>query len=80
MKTKIARWGNSLAVRLPKHALKDLELKEGALVELSAKDGKLVLTPRHAADPELDKLIAAITPKNRYPETDWGSPRGREVW
>ena len=80
MNTKIARWGNSLAVRLPSRALKELDLKEGALVELSAKDGKLILEPRHARDPELDELIAAITPKNRYPETNWGKARGREVW
>ena len=80
MKTKIARWGNSLAVRLPKDAAASLGLKNGSPVELRTEGGELVVTPRRVKDPELEKLIAAITPKNRHPKTDWGKPAGREVW
>lgn len=80
MKTKVARWGNSFAVRLPKSAVERLGLKNGTPIELTAEDGRLLLTPQHAADPELAKLIARITPKNRHAETDWGQPVGREIW
>ena len=78
MKTKIARWGNSFAVRLPKSAVERLGLKNGTAIELTSEDGKLLLTPQHTADPELAKLIAKITPKNRRGETDWDVPVGLE--
>jgi len=80
MKTKVARWGNSFAVRLPISAVERLGLKDGTPLELTAENGKLLLTPQHTADPELAKLIAKITPKNRHKETDWGHPVGRETW
>ena len=78
MKTKIARWGNSFAVRLPKSAVERLGLKNGTAIELTSEDGKLLLTPQRTADPELAKLIAKITPKNRRGETDWDVPVGLE--
>ena len=80
MKTKVARWGNSFAVRLPKSAVERLCLKNGTAIELTAEGGRLLLTPQHTADPELAKLIAKISPKNRHGETDWGKPVGRELW
>jgi antitoxin MazE len=80
MKTKIARWGNSLAIRLPKDAVASLGLRNGTPVELRAQDGELVLTPQRVQDPELEKLIGAITAKNRHTETDWGSAVGGEAW
>jgi antitoxin component of MazEF toxin-antitoxin module len=49
-------------------------------VELRAQDGELVLTPQRVQDPELEKLIGAITAKNRHTETDWGSAVGGEAW
>lgn len=80
MKTKVSRWGNSFAVRLPKSAVERLGLKNGTPLELSAEDGRLLLIPQHASDPELAKLIARITPKNRHGETGWGLPVGHETW
>lgn len=79
MRTRISKWGNSLAVRLPKPFMDELGLVEGAEVEITLRDGHLVL---NAAGREyaLEELVDGITTENRHEETDWGRPRGREVW
>ncbi|NJO36880.1 MAG: AbrB/MazE/SpoVT family DNA-binding domain-containing protein [Rhizobiales bacterium] len=35
MKAQISKWGNSLAIRLPKAAIETLQVKEGEQVELT---------------------------------------------
>ena len=79
MKTRISKWGNSLAVRLPKPFTDELGLVEGSDVELTVRNGQLILV---AAGREyaLEELVDGITTENRHRETDWGRPRGREVW
>ena len=77
--TQISRWGNSLGLRLPKAIASEARIGEGDTVELSVKDGAIVV---RAASPiySLDELIGKITPRNRHGETDWGAPSGREQW
>jgi antitoxin MazE len=77
--TQIARWGNSLGLRLPKAVAREAHLDEGDTVEVSVKGGAIVVT---AARPtySLDQLVAKITPRNRHGEADWGSPAGHEAW
>jgi antitoxin MazE len=79
MRTQVAKWGNSLGVRIPKAYAEELGLAEGVTVEVKVSGRKLVLAP---AQPEYDlqELVSAITPKNRHGETDWGAPAGREAW
>jgi antitoxin MazE len=79
MRTEIAKWGNSLAVRLPKSIAADMGLSEGVPVELSIDAGKLVVAP---ARPKyrLADLLAQIIPENRHDEVDWGAPKGTEEW
>lgn len=79
MRTRISKWGNSLAVRLPKPYLEELGLAEGAEVDLVVRGGKLIVT---AANREyaLEELVDGITSENRHQESDWGRPRGREGW
>jgi antitoxin MazE len=78
--TEIARWGNSLAVRIPRALAQRLRLVEGTLVHLeAADDGALVIRParpRHS----LADLVARITPRNQHDETTWTGPVGRESW
>ncbi len=80
MNTQIAKWGHSLAVRIPRTVADKARLKEGDSLELSvASDGAVVLRPARRKY-SLDELVAAITPKNRHEETDWGNPVDKEVW
>ena len=77
--TQIARWGNSLAVRLPRSVARDAQLDAGDAVDVSVDNGAIVI---RAARPRytLDALVSRITPRNRHEETDWGAPEGGEAW
>ena len=79
MRARITKWGNSLGVRIPKAVAMDIGLDEGADVELKVSGRNLVLAPVHR-EYDLKELVAAITPKNRPRETDWGAPVGNEIW
>lgn len=79
MRTSIAKWGNSLAVRIPRQVIERANLREGEAVEVTAKGGALVVAavrPRY----RLSDLLAKETAKTRHAEIDWGKPRGKEVW
>ena len=79
LRARIARWGNSLGVRIPKAVAKKVGLDEGADVEVKVSGRNLVLAPAHR-EYSLDELVKAITPENRHSETDWGAPAGNENW
>lgn len=76
--TYISKWGNSLAVRIPKEIAREARLGEGDRVTFGlAADGNVVLSPvrrRYG----LHELVSRITSKNRHAETNWGAPVGRE--
>ena len=77
MRTEIARWGNSLAVRLPKQVLEQAGLGEGVAVELVVESGAVVLRPTKPRY-NIDQLLAGITPEN-LPESFDDAPVGREL-
>ena len=77
MRTRIAKWGHSLAVRIPRAYAAQVGVAEGSEVDLIASDGTLVLRrPRY----DLKDLLAGITLKNRHDEIATGERRGREAW
>ncbi|MFH1058326.1 MAG: AbrB/MazE/SpoVT family DNA-binding domain-containing protein [Pseudomonadota bacterium] len=80
MQAQVAKWGNSLAVRIPKAVAERARLREGERLEMSVNDdGALVL---RAARPSfrLDDLLAGVSDDNRHDETDWGAAQGKETW
>lgn len=79
MQVRIAKWGDSLAVRIPKAFASEAQLEEGMEVELSVEDGRIILGPVRPKY-SLEELLEGITPENLHPETDWGPPVGKEVW
>jgi antitoxin MazE len=76
-KAQIVKWGNSLAVRIPKAVAEEAHVQEGDLIVIEAAEGTIELR-RAERIPTLQELVAKITPENRYPETNWGSERGKE--
>ena len=78
MRTQIQRWGNSLAVRIPKVFANQLGVGENTPVELDVVDG--VLTVRVNGEMTLEQLLADITDENLHNEIDTGSSVGAEVW
>jgi len=74
---EVVKWGNSLAVRIPKGIAEQARMKEGDAVVIKAAKGKIEVR-RAERIPSLEELVARITPDNRYAETDWGQNVGRE--
>lgn len=85
MKAKIAKWGNSLALRLPRQLAEDLGLGNGSIVELGRKGTKLVAetAPKRAIPHyRLEDLIAemdGLSPENEPETVDWGPDVGAEI-
>lgn len=80
MSTKVQKWGNSLALRLPKEVTKKLNLAEGVEVDIVSKAKNIVVKPKLTRKFTLEELVSKITPQNRHQETNWGRPVGREIW
>ena len=80
MKTRIQKWGNSLAVRIPKAYAKEAGLNEDSPVDISMSDNNLLLKPIRKRRHTLNELLSGVTDDNIHSEQDWGSRRGREEW
>lgn len=80
MVATVARWGNSLAIRLPQHLVKEIQLTEGVEVDLVVVDGNLVIKPRIRKRYSLEDLISAITPENLHTEVESEIAMGNEAW
>lgn len=87
MQTKIARWGNSLTVRLPADVVRELGLLEGQTVELKPNRPNLEILPRPNGRRfvngipvySLEELLADMKPENGPETIDWGPDRGSEI-
>ena len=81
MQTRIQKWGNSLAVRIPKIYAEQLGLVCESQVDLEISGGILQCKPipeeRHY---DLEEMLAGITEENLHRETDTGTPVGKEFW
>ena len=80
MKTMIQRWGNSLALRIPKAFAEEISVREGDEVEMNITRGRLVVAPRPPRDYRLADLVAKIRPGNLHREITTDAPRGKETW
>jgi antitoxin MazE len=80
MRSKIQRWGNSLAVRIPKSFAEEVGLKDDSPIELRLEKGGLVVEPIAPWGRTLDELLDDVTEENRPAEWDTGRPQGKEVW
>ncbi|MDP2729573.1 MAG: AbrB/MazE/SpoVT family DNA-binding domain-containing protein [Dehalococcoidales bacterium] len=80
MKTRVQKWGNSLALRIPKSFADEVGLQRETSVEVSLADGKLVITPLAKPKPTLNQLLAKVTKENLHHEVDTSSAVGKETW
>lgn len=80
MESHVARWGNSLAVRIPRLLARELGLESGQPVDLEVNGDTLTVRPRRRARLSLRELLDQVTEDNLHEETDWGPPVGREEW
>jgi len=80
MQTKIKKWGNSLALRIPKLLASDASLKLNELVDISIEKGSIIITPIKEKEYSLEKLLKGVNKSNLHGEFDTGSPAGKEIW
>ena len=78
MQTRVRKWGNSLALRIPGTMASDLGLTAESRVDLRMHGGKLEVTPVADEPLRLDDLLAAVREDNLHGEYDTGEPMGRE--
>lgn len=78
MKTKAQKWGNSLAVRVPKGIVEQSGIREGDALSIEVADESIVLMPQRRGY-RLESLLKDIRKGNLHDEADFGAPRGREM-
>ena len=80
MKVQVQKWGNSLALRIPKSFAQETNIDQGTVVDLLLEEGEIVIRP--VAEPEysLDELLSRVTKENIHSEVDTGKAQGKEVW
>lgn len=80
MKTTAQKWGNSLAIRVPKSVAVQVGLKAQDDLEIEVQDGNVVLKPHLRRVYRLEDLVKRITPQNLHSEIDTDGPVGHEIW
>jgi antitoxin MazE len=79
MKATIQKWGNSLAIRIPKNITKDTKVSEGSNIDIMIENGKIVLSPIKK-EYSLKELLKNITIENIHSEISTGDQTGGEIW
>jgi len=80
MMTKVQKWGNSLAVRIPRSVAEDTQLSSGKTVNLAVQDGQIIIAPTRQKQFRLNDLLRGITARNRHAEIATGNTVGQEAW
>jgi antitoxin MazE len=84
MIVEFCKWGNSLAVRIPKAVADAIKASDGKRAELKVENGTLVLRPivkpAHKSRYTLDELLDGLTRDDVPQEVDWDPRRGNEAW
>ncbi len=80
MITRVQKWGNSLALRIPKSFADEVGLQTGSSVKVSLADGKLVIAPVAKSKLTLKQLLSQVTDENRHHEVETGPAQGHEAW
>jgi antitoxin MazE len=79
MKATIQKWGNSLAIRIPKNITKDTRVSEGSNIDIMVENGNIVLSPGKK-EYSLKVLLKNITIENIHSEISTGDQTGGEIW
>ena len=80
MKAKIQKWGNSLGVRIPKVLAQEVALETDSEVDMSSRDGEIIISPIRQKSLSLRQLLSGVTEANLHKEIVTDGPKGKEVW
>jgi antitoxin MazE len=80
MQTKVQKWGNSLALRIPRSFAAEAQVEEGSTVDVSVENGSLRVRPVRARRYALRELLKGVSQRNLHSEVETGEAVGREAW
>ncbi len=80
MKSTVQKWGNSLAIRIPKSFATEIGLSQGTEINLVLFENKIQIEPIKKKKFTLDELLSQVTEENIHKEVDTGTPVGKEIW
>ena len=80
MQIKIQKWGNSLAIRIPKSFARHIRIDQGSFLDLTTEDGKIVAKPIENKEYSLEQLLEGVTEENIHKEIYTGKAVGKEIW
>jgi antitoxin MazE len=80
MEIQVQKWGNSLAIRIPKSFAIETHIANGSIINLSLSDGKLIATPIYKKRYSLTDLLKSVSENNIHEEILTGDPVGKEIW
>ncbi len=80
MISRILKWGNSLAVRIPKVFADEMNVAENTSIQLVLKEGALQIIPVVETGWDLDDLLAGVMDENLHGEWETDQPVGKEQW
>ncbi len=78
MEAVVQKWGNSIGIRIPSLYVKELELKDGEIVSIREKKGKIIIQPQKKMT--LADLLENVTEENLHEPTEDWVPQGKEEW
>jgi len=78
MTVALKKWGNSLALRIPKNIATTLSIEKESMLELIVENGRLIIVPQNKI--LLESLVAEIDSENLHSEIDMGKRVGNEKW
>jgi antitoxin MazE len=80
MHTIVRKWGNSLAVRIPKPFVEETHIASGSEVDLTVDNGRIIIVPQPEPKYRLSELLQGVTARNKHNETETGPAVGQEAW
>jgi len=76
---RVAKWGNSLAVRIPRETAERAGIREGDAIQVAASPGKVTFARKRRVY-RIEDFVKRMKPENEPELVDWGTPRGKEIW
>jgi len=80
MRVQIQKWGNSLALRIPKAFVHETHLCKGAVVDMGIKESCIIIKPLIKKEFLLANLLSGVNKSNKHKEEDFGGNEGMEAW
>ncbi|PMP89557.1 MAG: AbrB/MazE/SpoVT family DNA-binding domain-containing protein [Hydrogenobaculum sp.] len=80
MLTKVHKWGNSLAIRIPKSIAREFDIDKNSIIEIVSEKNKIVIKPVTKPKYTIEELVAGIKDDNVHKEIDTGHNLGSEIW